>query len=131
MPTVGAMDLYVDRKALRPGDLLTIRLEEQTRSSKSSETSIRKQSSKELPNPRIFGNTIRGTGPETLLQSIDDSTDFDAPFQQPARKSKPRDQERRLTTVRRTCIGGVAVALSRYGSENPASASRPTTAAVK
>ncbi len=75
-PTNGAFDLFNDRKALRVGDLLTIQLEEQTRSSKSSETSINKSTSKETPNLRVFGNLIRGHGLDNPLNGIDDSTTF-------------------------------------------------------
>lgn len=75
-PTNGAFDLFVDRKALKAGDLLTIRLEEQTRSSKSAETSIKKETSKELPNPRVFGNLVRGTGVDAPFHSVEDSTEF-------------------------------------------------------
>ena len=76
LPTGGGFALFEDRKALQVGDLLTINLEEQMRSSKSAETSLSKQTSKELPNPRVFGNLVRGAGPDTLFQSIDDSTSF-------------------------------------------------------
>ena len=75
-PTAGAFDLFVDRKALKVGDLLTINLEEQTRSSKSAETQITKESTKELPNPRLFGNLVRGSGIDAPLHSVEDSTEF-------------------------------------------------------
>ena len=76
LPTSGSMALFVDRKALRVGDLLTIRLEESTSSSKSAETAIRKETKAELGNPRLLGSLIKGSGAGDLLTSVESENDF-------------------------------------------------------
>ncbi|XOV81504.1 MAG: flagellar basal body L-ring protein FlgH [bacterium] len=68
--------LFDDRRAGFVGDVLTIILDEQTRSSKSAETSIRKESSNELLNPKVFGSVIRGTGANDIFGSLDSQTQF-------------------------------------------------------
>jgi len=67
--------LYEDSRANQIGDVVTIFFEERTRSSKSAETEIRKESTTELPNPTVFGKVIDGNS-DTDLNSIDNSTDF-------------------------------------------------------
>ncbi|MEZ5558427.1 MAG: flagellar basal body L-ring protein FlgH [Pseudomonadales bacterium] len=69
------VSLYDDSRARAIGDVVTIRLEERTSSSKSAETSISKDSSTELPNPTLFGNLVRGST-EPLFNSADNQTDF-------------------------------------------------------
>jgi len=76
LPTSGSLDLYVDRKALRVGDLLTIRLEESTQSSKSAETAINKASNSEIGNPTLLGSLIRGSPPSDLFNSIESENGF-------------------------------------------------------
>ena len=68
--------LFDDRRAGFVGDVVTIILDEQTRSSKSAETSIRKESSNELLNPKIFGSVIKGTGADDIFGSLDSETEF-------------------------------------------------------
>lgn len=68
--------LFDDRRAGFVGDVVTIILDEQTRSSKSAETSIRKESSNELLNPKVFGSVIRGTGTDNIFGSLDSETEF-------------------------------------------------------
>ncbi len=68
--------LFDDRRAHAVGDIVTIRLEERTRSSKSAETSLTKETSNELLNPLVFGSAVTGSGSETLLNSLDSETEF-------------------------------------------------------
>ncbi|MCP5181159.1 MAG: flagellar basal body L-ring protein FlgH [Pseudomonadales bacterium] len=77
-PTSGTLDLYVDRKALRVGDLLTIRLEESTSSSKSADTSISKASTTSIPNPTLFGKVFNGVGDgnDGLLNGLETDNGF-------------------------------------------------------
>ncbi|MEM9624150.1 MAG: flagellar basal body L-ring protein FlgH [Pseudomonadota bacterium] len=70
------LSLFGDRRAARVGDVITISLEEQTRSSKSAETSIRKDTSNELLNPKVFGSVVRGVGDDGVFNSLDSSTQF-------------------------------------------------------
>lgn len=69
-------DLFDDRRASSVGDVITIVLEEQTRSSKSAETSVSKGTSNEMLNPKIFGSLIRGTGANNVLNSLSSNTEF-------------------------------------------------------
>ena len=50
-----AIRLFVDRKAYRVGDILTVTLDELTRSSKRADTSFNKKHEVEIPDPTIFG----------------------------------------------------------------------------
>lgn len=68
------LDLYDDRRATRPGDIVTIILQERTRSSKSAETTISKDAVSELPEPTILGEVISGAN--GLLNSIENSNKF-------------------------------------------------------
>lgn len=74
--TSNNLELFGDRRAHEVGDVVTIVLEEQTRSSKSAETSINKTSSNEILNPKIFGSIVRGTGTDAIFNSSDSTSDF-------------------------------------------------------
>lgn len=50
--------LFADSRASRVGDIITIRLEEQTSSKKSAETSYAKSSDQDIGEPTIFGSMI-------------------------------------------------------------------------
>ncbi|MEM6710086.1 MAG: flagellar basal body L-ring protein FlgH [Pseudomonadota bacterium] len=65
--------LFTDRRALGVGDIVTIRLEEQTTSQKSAETTMRKEADVELPNPKVLGSLVRGTGSELFNDIANDS----------------------------------------------------------
>ena len=70
------LTLFDDRRAQAVGDVITIILEEQTRSSKSAETSISKATSNQILNPKVFGSVVRGTGASDILNSLDSGHDF-------------------------------------------------------
>ncbi|MCL6269554.1 flagellar basal body L-ring protein FlgH [Sansalvadorimonas sp. 2012CJ34-2] len=73
-----AVRLFVDRKAYRVGDILTITLDELTRSSKKADTAVNKKSSIAIPDPTIFGKTgahILGSG-----RSLANTADIDRGF---------------------------------------------------
>ena len=71
------LSLFDDRRALAVGDVITINLEEQTRSSKSSETRVRKDSNTQLLNPTVFGNLIQGsTADSGILNGTDSASEF-------------------------------------------------------
>ncbi|WP_067516357.1 flagellar basal body L-ring protein FlgH [Endozoicomonas ascidiicola] len=53
-----ATSLFEDRMAYRVGDILTIRLDEETRSSKSAGTDMSKNSSAAISDPTLFGRTV-------------------------------------------------------------------------
>jgi len=52
--------LFVDQRAARVGDVLTIRLEERTSASKSAETSYNKSSQQSIPEPIVLGKLLNG-----------------------------------------------------------------------
>ncbi|MEM7101079.1 MAG: flagellar basal body L-ring protein FlgH [Pseudomonadota bacterium] len=71
------LSLYEDRRANGVGDVITIMLQEQTRSSKSAETSFSKETDNELLNPTIFGSLVRGAGATNgVFNGMDSSTGF-------------------------------------------------------
>jgi flagellar L-ring protein precursor FlgH len=70
------VDLFDDHRAMRPGDIVTIVLQEVTKSSKSAATNINKGTSSELPEPTVLGSIISGSNPNGLLNSIENSNKF-------------------------------------------------------
>ncbi|MBV1907142.1 MAG: flagellar basal body L-ring protein FlgH [Pseudomonadales bacterium] len=72
-----ALSLFSDRGARRVGDIVTIILEEQTKSTKSSETSLKKESESKMQEPILFGNLLRGLSKNAgLANSVDSEHDF-------------------------------------------------------
>jgi flagellar L-ring protein precursor FlgH len=71
----GGLSLFGDSRASRVGDVVTILLQEQTSSSKSAETSIKKETDTELPKPTLFGNLVRGST-EPLMNEVETETEF-------------------------------------------------------
>lgn len=72
--TAGGLSLFRDSRASQIGDLLTIQLEERTSSSKSAETTIKKESEHKLPNPSVFGKLIDGSTDD--LNDINNTAEF-------------------------------------------------------
>ncbi len=69
--------LFEDRKATRVGDILTVRLMEQTNASKNSATSTSKKTEASLANPTIFGRQPTKGGTPLFEGSLDGETSFD------------------------------------------------------
>ena len=69
--------LFEDRKAGRVGDILTIRLVEETRASKDSATSTSKETGATLANPTVFGRPVTRGGVPILEGSLEGSREFD------------------------------------------------------
>ena len=69
--------LFEDRKATRVGDILTVRLMEQTNASKNSATSTSKSTEATLVNPTIFGRQPTKNGRSLFEGSLDGETSFD------------------------------------------------------
>lgn len=74
--TSNNLTLFDDRRARAVGDVVTIFLEEQTRSSKSAETSISKGTQNEILNPKVLGSLVRGTGATDIFNSLESGTEF-------------------------------------------------------
>ena len=71
------VELFSDRRAMRVGDVVTVVLEERTSSSKSAETSYKKQADATLPEPTVLGSLIKGAAENNgLINSIDSKSGF-------------------------------------------------------
>jgi flagellar L-ring protein precursor FlgH len=84
VPTSGAIyqeggetRLFEDLKANRVGDILTVRLVEQTNASKNSNTSTAKTSAAEFANPTVFGRPVTADGVPILEGSLDGDQSFE------------------------------------------------------
>ena len=73
----GEVRLFEDLKANRVGDILTVRLVEQTNASKNANTSTSKSSSASIANPVIFGRPVTSDGVPILEGSLGSDTAFD------------------------------------------------------
>lgn len=69
--------LFEDRKAMRVGDILTVRLREQTNASKNSATSTSKTTEATLANPTIFGRQPTNNGTPLFEGSLSGESAFD------------------------------------------------------
>lgn len=71
------LTLFGDRRATNIGDVVTIVLEESTRSSKSAETTLKKGTSNEILNPKVLGSLIQGSGDTNIFNKLESSTEFE------------------------------------------------------
>ncbi|MGI9233339.1 MAG: flagellar basal body L-ring protein FlgH [Woeseiaceae bacterium] len=69
--------LFEDRKATRIGDILTVRLREQTNASKNSATSTSKATEASLGNPTVFGRPLTKDGTPLFEGSLSGDSSFD------------------------------------------------------
>jgi len=69
--------LFEDRKATRVGDILTVRLREQTNATKNSATSTSKATEASLGNPTVFGRQLSKDGTPLFEGSLSGDTSFD------------------------------------------------------
>ena len=69
------LSLFADRRASRVGDIITIVLTEQTRSSKSADTEVKKDSSTDFNEPSILGAPV-SAGAHSLLTNIAQNRSF-------------------------------------------------------
>jgi flagellar L-ring protein precursor FlgH len=73
----GEVRLFEDLKASRVGDILTVRLVEQTAASKNANTSTSKSTSASIENPVIFGRPVTSNGVPILEGSLGSDKAFD------------------------------------------------------
>lgn len=71
------MTLFVDTKAHRIGDIITIILQEKTNASKSASTTTAKDSEVSIAAPILFGQEVIHNGHEVLSATIDAERDFE------------------------------------------------------
>jgi flagellar L-ring protein precursor FlgH len=69
--------LFEDRKAGRVGDILTVRLKEQTNASKNSATSTSKATEATLANPTVFGRSLTKDGTPLFEGALSGDQSFD------------------------------------------------------
>jgi flagellar L-ring protein precursor FlgH len=69
--------LFEDRKAGRVGDILTVRLKEQTNASKNSATSTSKATEATLGNPTVFGRSLTKDGTPLFEGALSGDQSFD------------------------------------------------------
>lgn len=75
--TSGYTSLYDDAVARRVGDIITVELNEQTRSSKSASTSVNKDSSTDMAEPTIMGKRLSVPPANNLvLTGVNNETEF-------------------------------------------------------
>ena len=72
-----SLRLFEDRRAGRVGDVLTVRLLEQTNASQSSSTETSKSTSASLTNPTVLGRPITRNGDEVFGGSLAGDMSFD------------------------------------------------------
>lgn len=70
------MPLFENTVAHRVGDVLTIRLQEQTQASKSATTTTKKSTSEAMAAPTLFGAPFTINGRSILNNSLNDATSF-------------------------------------------------------
>jgi len=80
------ISLFEDYRARRPGDILTVQLQEQTAAEKETETTISKNASNSIDNPTVFGTTpqfslpgqlpLANTSDNTLAFNLSSDSDF-------------------------------------------------------
>ncbi len=69
--------LYTDRTASQVGDIITVRLEEATSSSKSAETTVSKNTGVEMAEPTVLGSLVRGVAANAgIATSLSSNNDF-------------------------------------------------------
>lgn len=71
-----AMALFADQRARRPGDVLTILLQENTQARTSSSTETSKSSGISLPNPTLFGRPVTQGGVPILDTAVETDNNF-------------------------------------------------------
>ena len=93
------ISLFEDYRARRPGDILTVQLEEQTDAEKETETTISKNNNSSITNPTIFGTTPQFNLPGVLplANNKDNNFAFSLGSDSDFRGQGDSDQSNRLT----------------------------------
>lgn len=99
--------LFENAVARNVGDLVVIRLAEQTQASKSASTSTKKATSAELPGPTIAGRPLTVNGTEVLQMGVDNETKFTGSGT--SAQSNRLSGEISATVVRRLANGNLVV----------------------
>ncbi len=104
--------LFEDTKASRVGDVLTVRLEEQTSASKSANTSTSKSTSANLGQPMIFGLQPSHSGVPLFGGSLSGESSFDGSGQ--SKQSNSLEGEITVTVVDRLPNGNLLISGEKW-----------------
>ncbi|MEL6868244.1 MAG: flagellar basal body L-ring protein FlgH [Pseudomonadota bacterium] len=99
--------LFEDLRARRVGDILTIRLQENTTAAKSSSTTAGKSSSADFASPSILGQTVTRDGNEVLSATLSGSAQFNG--EGTSAQSNSLDGDITVTVVKRLSNGNLLV----------------------
>ncbi len=99
--------LFENAVARNVGDLVVIRLAEQTQASKSATTSTKKSTSADLPGPTIAGRPVTVNGTEVLQMGLENETEFSGSGS--SAQSNRLSGEISATVVRRLGNGNLVV----------------------
>jgi len=93
------ISLFEDYRARRPGDILTVQLQEQTDAEKETETTISKNNNNSISNPTIFGTTPQFNLPSQLplANTKDNNLAFDLGSDSDFSGQGDSDQSNKLT----------------------------------
>jgi flagellar L-ring protein precursor FlgH len=99
--------LFENAVARNAGDLVVIRLAEQTQASKSATTSTKKSTSAELPGPTIAGRPVTANGAQVLQMGMENESEFNGSGS--SAQSNRLSGEISATVVRRLANGNLVV----------------------
>lgn len=93
------ISLFEDYRARRVGDILTVRLEEQTEAEKETETIIKKNNSNGITNPTVFGSTPEFDLPSgfPLVSTDNNNLEFSLESKSDFKGQGDSDQSNKLT----------------------------------
>lgn len=111
--------LFENATARNVGDIIVIRLEEQTQASKSATTNTSKSTSIDLPGPTIAGRPVTVNGVEILEAGVDNEAEFDGAGS--SAQSNRLTGEISATVVQRLANGNLVVRGRKYLTLNQGS----------
>lgn len=99
--------LFEDLRAGRVGDILTVRLSENTTATKSSSTETSKSGDVNIANPSIFGRNLQRNGDDLFSASIESEADFAG--EGASSQSNRLDGDITVTVVKRLANGNLVI----------------------
>ncbi|MEO0574599.1 MAG: flagellar basal body L-ring protein FlgH [Pseudomonadota bacterium] len=99
--------LFEDLRAHRVGDILTIRLQENTTAAKSSSTTAGKSSSADFASPSVLGQNVTRNGNEILSATLSGSSQFNG--EGTSAQSNSLDGDITVTVVDRLANGNLVI----------------------
>lgn len=99
--------LFEDLRAHRVGDILTVRLSENTTAIKAASTSASKSGNTDIANPTLFSRNLTQNGDELLGAELSSSSDFEG--EGASSQSNRLDGDITVTVVKRLANGNLVV----------------------